>query len=258
MLRKKKGFPEENEIVLCTVQKIQYHSVFAKLDEYENNRTGMIHISEISPGRIRNIRDYVKEDKVIVCKVLRINKERGYIDLSLRRVNEGQRREKINFSKQEQIAEKIIEYVAKQHKKDPKDLYASIMSEIEDEYEGLYPFFEGIVEGNESFEGFDLDAKIVSDLDELIKQRIKPAEVTINGVYVVHCYESNGLEVIKKAFKPVEQREDAAVRYLGGGRYSISITAPEYKEAEKGLKEITDGVSKAFAKAEATASFERD
>ncbi len=55
----KVGFPKESEIVICTVTNIQYNSVFVKLDEYKNLQ-GMIHISEISPGRIRNLRDFVK------------------------------------------------------------------------------------------------------------------------------------------------------------------------------------------------------
>ena len=55
---------------MVTVTKIEYHSVFVELDEY--GKTALIHISEISPGRIRNIRDFVKvEDKKIVCKVLK-------------------------------------------------------------------------------------------------------------------------------------------------------------------------------------------
>ena len=57
MFYKKQGFPEESELVLCTVKKILDHSVFVGLDEY-NNLEGMIHISEVSPGRIRNIRDH--------------------------------------------------------------------------------------------------------------------------------------------------------------------------------------------------------
>ena len=42
MLFKKKGLPEDDELVLCTVTKIQYNSVFAKLDEYD--RYGMIQV----------------------------------------------------------------------------------------------------------------------------------------------------------------------------------------------------------------------
>ena len=55
MLYKREGFPEEDELVMCTVTKIFPHSVFVNIDEF--GRTGVIHISEISPGRIRNIRD---------------------------------------------------------------------------------------------------------------------------------------------------------------------------------------------------------
>ncbi len=62
MAKTKKTFPDEKEIVVCTVKKILRDSIFATLDAYEG-KEGMIHISEIAPGRIRNIRDYVKEGK---------------------------------------------------------------------------------------------------------------------------------------------------------------------------------------------------
>ena len=75
MLYKKQGFPEEDELVLCTVNNVQHNSVFVDLDEY--NKRGLIHISEIAPGRIRNIRDYVVEGKKIVCKILRIDQEKA-------------------------------------------------------------------------------------------------------------------------------------------------------------------------------------
>src|SRR3990167_5178204 len=110
MLFKKQGFPEEGDLILCTVTSVQFHSVFVDLDEY--GRNGMIHISEVAPGRIRNIRDYVKENKKVVCKVLKINREKGYIDISLRRVNEKEKKRKIEEMKREQLAEKIAEQAA--------------------------------------------------------------------------------------------------------------------------------------------------
>jgi len=51
MLYQRKGIPEENEIVLCKVTKIYPNSVFVDLLEYA--KPGMVHISEVSPGRIR-------------------------------------------------------------------------------------------------------------------------------------------------------------------------------------------------------------
>ena len=110
MLIKRSGFPEESDLVMCTVNNIQHNSIFVSIHEYD--KQGMITISEIAPGRIRNIRDYVAEGKVVVCKVLYVNVERGYIDLSLRRVSEGQRRTKNDEVKQEMKAEKILEMTA--------------------------------------------------------------------------------------------------------------------------------------------------
>ena len=50
MLYKRQGFPEESELVLCTVTKVQYDSVFVNLNEY--GKLGVIHISEISPRQL--------------------------------------------------------------------------------------------------------------------------------------------------------------------------------------------------------------
>ena len=115
---KKDEFPEEGELLLCTVTKIFGHSVFVNIEGF--NRSGMIHISEISPGRIRNLRDYVVEGKKIICTVLRIHKDKGHIDLSLRRVNDGQKRKKLEEIKQEQKSKKLIELVGKELQKEEK------------------------------------------------------------------------------------------------------------------------------------------
>src|SRR3972149_4002642 len=121
MFYKRTGLPEEGDIVMCTVTKVQYSSVFAEIDDY--SISGMIHISEIAAGRIRNIRDYVKEGKKIVCKVLRVYQDKGHVDLSLRRVNEAQQRNKVNDIKQEQKAESLILQIAKQNNMTGEKLY---------------------------------------------------------------------------------------------------------------------------------------
>ena len=132
MFYRKEGNPENSEVVLCTVTKILPNAVFVRIDEYDKG--GMIHISEIAPGRIRNLNDYVYVDKKIVCKVLRTDEQKGHIDLSLRRVNEGQRRDKVNQLKKEQKAEKIIEMLANSIKRKPEDLYKEITKNVFAEY----------------------------------------------------------------------------------------------------------------------------
>jgi translation initiation factor 2 subunit 1 len=242
MLLKKQPFPEENELVMCTVTKVQYHSVFVNLDEY--GKSGMIHISEVSPGRIRNIRDFVKEGKKVVCLVLRVNKENGHIDLSLRRVNEGQKRSKVDEIKKMQMAEKIIEFVAKKAGKDIKELYDKVSEKILAKYDSLYDCFEEVVSNEGLLEKLGLEKSLASELEEAIRQRIKEAKVRIEGRLKLVSYEPNGVDVVKEALKRAKEigKENLKIKYLGGGNYGVEVEAKDFKKAEKILKSVTDEV----------------
>lgn len=250
MLYTKTGYPEENELVLCTVTSVQYNSVFCNLDMY--GRSGMIHISEVAPGRIRNIRDYVVEGKKVVCKVLRINEERGHIDLSLRRVSESQRREFNALIKQEQKAEKIIENLAAELKKDPKKVYEAIAAPILGEYEFISMAFQEHVDGETDLSSLTIPKEYLEPLLERIVDKIKPKSVTITGTLKMHSYAENGLAVIKEALAAAERegKEQLRLSYLGSGAYKMVVTAEEYKEAEAILKRSLDAASSIVEKSE--------
>ena len=240
MLYRKQGFPEDGELVICTVGKVHFHTVFVKLDEYD--KQGVIHISEVSPGRIRNIRDYVKEGKKVICKVLRINKERGHIDLSLRRVTEMQRRAKNNDIKQEQLAEKIVEQASKKLKKNLHVFYDEITSKVFEKYPALFECFNDVALGNAELKDFNINPKDIKELETLIKQRIKPKEVQIKGHFEVKFYQADGVDLVKKTFTQVES-ENVNLYYLGGGKYNLVITSSDYKAGEKILDKCLDKVN---------------
>ncbi len=240
MLLTKKGFPEEDELVLCTVTAIHFHSVFVTLDEY-GSRTGMIHISEVAPGRIRNIREFVKEGKKIVCKVLRINKEKGHIDLSLRRVNEAQKRLKLNQIKQEQLAEKIVELIARQNKVDPKKFYSDLYEKLSKKHAYLFDVFEEATKDKTLLEKLGVDKKTSDQLLEAITQRIKPPEVTLRGDFKVICYEGDGVERIKSLFTEITEK-NMSIMYIGAGQYRLSLTSHDVKEAEKAVQKKAEEI----------------
>ena len=244
MLLKKEGYPEEDELVLCTVTAVQFHSVFVKLDEY--GKSGLIHISEIAPGRIRNIRDYVVEGKKVVCKVLRVNTEKGHIDLSLRRVNEAQKRKKLNQIKQEQLSERIIEFVAKQNKMDWTKLYNQLAEKLLDKYPAMFEAFEAVATDKLDLSKV-IDAKLAKQFTEVIQQRIKPPEVEIGGEILLSTPAPDGIELIKEALKKVSAKDGPVIKYKGTGAYSIWVKSEDYKTAEKILKKATDNIQK-FAK----------
>ncbi|NQU78398.1 S1 RNA-binding domain-containing protein [Candidatus Woesearchaeota archaeon] len=257
MVKKNKGLPEESDLVLCNVTKIYPHCVFANLDEYENKQ-GMIHISEISPGRIRNIQDYVKIGKKIICKVLSINQERGHIDLSLRRVSEGQKREKAEEIKRQQKAEKIIEFVADKLKTDKQEFYDVVESKVLTEYDTLHDAFEDFIVDDTVLKKLKFEPKIYELLAETIRQRIKPPEVSIEGEVRMRSYGPEGVDLIKKILVDGAKTDEVVIiRYKGGGTYSISVTYDNYKDAERIMKTAVDLMEEESNKSKCEFSFQR-
>lgn len=256
MIKSKKEIPDESEIVLCTVTKVQYHSVFVNLDEY--GKQGMLHISEIAPGRIRNIRDYVKEGKVIICTVLRIDHERGHIDVSLRRVTDMQRKHKLDMMKQEQKAEKIIEMVAHELKMDKKKVYTDIALPILQKYDLLHPCFSDVVNKGVLVKDIGVPKQYQEALERAIHLRIKPPEVFLKGKFSILSYDGNGIEIIKQAFQQALTKKNVALKYLGGGKYGVTIKHEDYKSGEKLLKEITTSTLHVLQKHNTIAEFIRE
>jgi translation initiation factor 2 alpha subunit (eIF-2alpha) len=95
---------EIGDILLCTVDRIVGTVVFVKIEG--EKREGSIILSEVAPGRIRNLRAHVVPKKKIACKVLRISQNR--IDLSLRRVTQKEKKEIIELFKQEKSYKSIF------------------------------------------------------------------------------------------------------------------------------------------------------
>jgi len=257
MLLHKQEFPKEGELVLCKVTKVMYNSVFVDILEY--SRQGMIHISEVSPGRIRNINDFVKEGKQIVCKVLKINEERGHIDLSLRRVNDNQKRKKMDIIKQEQKAEKIIEDTAKELKIDIKLFYKKV-SKIPIEEDGfVYPSFEAVIEEDYDLTNLNLDPKELKLLIKIIKERIKPKQVEIIGNLILKSYEPNGSDDIKDILLVIGKikPDQTKISYLGSGKFKLRIIAHDYQDAESILKNGLDLAEKYCKKHKIEFDFQR-
>ncbi len=256
MLYQRDGYPDSNEVVICTVVKIWPGSVLVKLDEYD--KKGMINIGEISPGRIRNIRDYVTLNKKIICKVLRVRGE--YIDLSLRRVSENERRRKADEMKQEQKAEKTIELLAKKINKKPQQLYEKISSKAFEEYLYIFELFQEIGEDKKDIKVLKLDAKTSKILDELIKERFKPAIYEIKAKFSLSVYEENGVDIIKKHLSEIEKIKnkdiiDLKLSYVGAGDYSLKISTENGKEGEKFVESIGELLEEKFSKYDAKVSF---
>jgi len=72
------------EIVKGIVSGIENYGIFVKIDE---QTSGLIHISEISNGYVRNINDYAQVGDTIYVEVLELNTNNNQARLSIKNVS---------------------------------------------------------------------------------------------------------------------------------------------------------------------------
>lgn len=238
-------FPEEGELVVCTVQNVKNFGAFVTLDEYDD-KEGFIHIRDVATGWVKYIRDYVREGQKIVCKVLGVDPAKGHIDLSLKSVNDHQRREKIQQWKNEKKAEKLLEIVAEKLGKTVDECYEEFGYDLIETFGTLYAAFEQCAANDKVLdeEGFEGDWKDV--FVEIAKENVTPPYVEIEGYLEITCPLPDGADRIRAAlFKGKEMLDERLkIQYVGAPRYRIVLTAPDYKTAEEELKKVTGSIIK--------------
>ena len=75
---------EKGKIVTGQVTGIEEYGIFISLDEFYS---GLIHISEISDGFVKNIKDYVDIGETIRAKVVETDEDNYHVKLSIKNMN---------------------------------------------------------------------------------------------------------------------------------------------------------------------------
>ena len=254
------GWPEESDLVVCTVKKVTDFGAFVELDEYAQ-KEGLIHISEVASGWVKYIRDHVREGQKIVCKVLYVDTAKHHIDLSLKDVNEHQRREKIQEWKNEQKAEKWIQYVAKTTKTEQEKLN-KLIELIYEKFGSVYSAFEkSRANGISTLTDLGISKEFAEAIKKVAEENLKKPQVEIAGYADLTSSLPDGIEHIKKSLKAAgdvkEENIKIDISYTGAPRYRIHVIAPDYKKAESILKKSSQAAIAIIEEAGGIGEFHR-
>ncbi|AEH24093.1 translation initiation factor IF-2 subunit alpha [Pyrococcus yayanosii CH1] len=254
MPRRAREFPEEGEFVVATVKRVHHYGAFLELDEYPG-KEGFMHISEVASTWVKNIRDYLREGQKVVAKVIRVDPEKGHIDLSLRRVTQQQRKAKLQEFKRAQKAENLLKMAAGKLGKDFETAWREVWVPLEEEYGEVYAAFEEAAkEGIEVLKGLIPD-EWLPVLKEIVENYVEVPTVTIDAEFEITVPKPNGIEIIRealiKARDRVNKEKDIEVKftYQGAPRYRIDITAPDYYKAEEVLEDIAEEILRVIKQA---------
>jgi len=217
----------EGDVVLCTVREIVKTTVFVQI---EGNGEGTIVTSEIAPGRIRNLRDYVSPGRKIVCKILRI--DNGNINLSLRRVTSKEKKEVMDMHEKERNSLSILRSVLKGKAEEVADKIKSGSR--------IYNFLQNCRTNAKELERYmkKEDAERVCK----ILQDKKEKQVEVKKEFKLSSKKPNGIKIIKSSLEFC--KGDCDISYIAAGRYSIKFKAKDYKKANFEIFQALEKIEK--------------
>ncbi|XP_043687196.1 eukaryotic translation initiation factor 2 subunit alpha homolog [Telopea speciosissima] len=216
-------YPEVDMAVMIQVKNIADMGAYVSLLEY-NNIEGMILFSELSRRRIRSVSSLIKVGRIEPVMVLRVDKEKGYIDLSKRRVSDEEIEaceERYNKSK---LVHSIMRHVAETMQVDLEDLYIHVGWPLYRKYGHAFEAFKLIVADPDSVlnsftreikevgpDGQEV-TKVVPAMSEDVKvallknirRRMTAQPLKIRADIEMKCFQFDGVLHIKEAMRKAE------------------------------------------------------
>ncbi len=249
--------PERGEIVMTTVAKVMDHGAYVNLDEYDDIQ-GFLHISEIAPGWIRSVSRFVKPGEKKVLLVKKVNAKRGDIDLSLKQVSKDQKKQKLKEVKKFEKGKTLLQGV--------KEKAGMSDGEIESLEDGIYSRFDSVYDAFLAIcrngMGAVKDVKMTKKTAEAVEEvcsKIKPPSVEIRGVMEITSSSPDGVEIIRKVLLDAAKSDPTiTVSYLGAPKYRLSVTAEDFKTAEKALKPVITEIQRSVERKKGSFKFNRE
>ncbi|MFH1802204.1 MAG: hypothetical protein ABH864_02005 [archaeon] len=215
---------KEDDIVLCKVKKIEGTTVFLEIEG--SDVQGSMVLSEVAAGRIRNLRQYVSPNRLIVCKILR--KSGDHVEFSLRRVTSREKDVVLDLHKKEKAFRSVLKFVGEDAD--------SVLSKIKVE-NNLGEFFLAVKEKPSLLEKY-ISGDKASKVLEVFSEK-EGGEKVVERRFTLKSDSAQGIEDIKHILDV-----EAEVHYLGSSRFSISFKGKDFREANAKMEEVLGEIEK--------------
>jgi translation initiation factor 2 subunit 1 len=205
-------FPEVETNVLVQILKIDDKSgAYASLLEYDG-KEAMINLSEISKRRIRSMTKILRIGSTEVCLVVSVDENKGYINLSKKRVESEDVAPKHEQFARAKTVHMIMQHVASLNNVQVEELCSKVSWPLHHKYKDAYEAFKQHVnketniwdECDFSKPGEDLSAlaeKLKADIEVNISRRLTQSSQRLQAKVEVTCSEYDGIDAVKEALK---------------------------------------------------------
>ncbi|SCU82560.1 LAME_0C01772g1_1 [Lachancea meyersii CBS 8951] len=244
-------YPEVDDVVMVNVQQIAEMGAYVKLLEYDNIE-GMVLLSELSRRRIRSIQKLIRVGRNEVVVVLRVDKEKGYIDLSKRRVSSEDIIKCEERYQKSKAVHSIVRHCAEKFNFPLEQLYQTVAWPLSRKYGHAYDAFKLSIVDDTVFEGLEAPSpEIFQELRLYISRRLTPQAVKIRADIEVSCFSYEGIDAIKAALRAAEdlstEQMQIRVKLVAAPLYVLTTQALEKQQGiellERAIAKISEVIS---------------
>jgi len=239
-------YPEIDDVVMVNIKSFADMGAYVHLLEY-NNIEGMILLSELSRRRIRSINKLIRVGRTEPVVVIRVDEDKGYIDLSKRRVSPEDVEQCTEVFSKAKAVNSILRHVASILKfktdEELEDLYRKTAWHFEAKTKkkgSSYDWFKQAVQDPSLLDECGLDDKTKQALLENIQQKLTQQAVKIRADVEVACYSYEGIDAVKDALRAGIACSTEAVpiriNLIAPPLYVMTTSTPEKQE---GLNALT-------------------
>jgi translation initiation factor 2 subunit 1 len=225
--------PRVGELVITQVTKISKFGAYCKLPEY-NDLEVFLPIKEVSSGWIKNIREYIHEGQKLVCSVIFYDKEKGTIDVSLKRVSSGNSKEKIRSYNLEKRLGALFLQALKMAKEqqNKEELIKVAVSEF-----GTYTnLVENATNNTPIFEQSKLPKKLKESIVKVLESNKKQRRHLVSYIATIYTYNTiSGAAELKSLMSSIKGL-GVEIKYIGAPKYKLLSEGEDYVAAESKIR----------------------
>lgn len=234
-------WPAQDELVVAVVTEILDHGAYVKLESH-GDKKGYLPISEISQGWVTDIRKFINPGQRLVLRAIRVNPQKGQIDLSLKRVTPSERNSVLKAWKRKRKFLKIMEEFFESNKV-PKEVRDRVLGTFSSVADPLGVLEKAATEGSSVLESLGLDQQISLKLAEYSKRIVKVKEYSGKLEFQLQTLKKGGANMIREALIELEnflgsKNVRNRVYVVAAPRYACEITSEKPKTINALLKEI--------------------
>ena len=191
---------------MLILEKIAEMGAYVKLLEFDNI-DGMILLSELSRRRIRSIQKLIRIGRNEVVVVLRVDKEKGYIDLSKRRVSvEDIVRCEERYNKSKSV-HSIMRHVAEKTQTPILSLYEDIGWPLNRKFGHANDAFKLSITNPDVWNDVKFPNEAVkTEFQSYISKKLTPHPTKIRADVEVTCFKYDGIDAVKDALRKAEAK----------------------------------------------------